>query len=80
MAHAIGHRAHEGSAVTSGDIGDGEHGAAAAKPHPVSSLHDLGAVVGPDIRQGGALGNRAGEHYRVVELHQVGCAGAQAYV
>ena len=78
MAHAIGHRAHEGSAVASGDIGDGEHGAAAT--NPVSSLRDHRAVVGPDIRQGGALGDGAGEHYRVVELHQVGCAGAQANV
>ena len=61
MAHAIGHRAHEGSPVVSGHIGDGQNGTSTTKRHPISSLRDHRAIVGPDIRQGGALGDGAGE-------------------
>ena len=79
-AHAIEHRAHEGSPVVSGHIGDGENSASATKQNPVIILRDHRAFVGPDIRQGGAVGDGAVEDCRVIELDQMGCVGAQGNV
>ena len=77
-ADVVRHVANEWSLVIAGHTDDGESGVSITKLNSITGC-DQRAAIDPQVREGRTRGDRAGQGYRVIELHQVGCAGSQCH-